>query len=430
MEKPRYSFGLRKKMVLGITLLATVTYGTSALYIFVLNDFIRSYIPLTEFQFIIATLVLGIVWSGILGFFAASIITRRIQKIHEVVHLAAQGDLRHQLEVGQSDDELRGLAIAFNQMIANWREMIGGISQHFDQTNINVESLKTASDESARQADNISKTIEEIARGAERSAGAVQMTVEAIDQVAAMAEKVNDHAQESKQRAEAMVQTLETSSAVVRSLVEGMQYLTQGNQTSIEVVRRLEKNAQEINEITKLVADIAEQTNLLALNASIEAARAGEHGRGFVVVAEEVRKLADQSSQAVQNINQLIAYMQTEVHNVVAQIEAQVEVTDRESKRGEEAKQALEEIAASVQQVVLSIEEIANLANTQKEAMEQTVSQAQEVASVAEETSAGAQEVAATTQQQTQLMHAIASTSEQVRKEAQLLDEKIRQFAI
>lgn len=430
MDKPRYSFGLRKKMVLGITILALVTYGTSGLFIFVLSDFIRTYIPLSEFQFIITTLILGIIWSGVLGFFAASIITKRIQKIHEAVHLAAQGDLRHELEVSNSDDELRGLALAFNQMLDNWREMIGGISQHFDQTNINVESLKTASDESARQADNISRTIEEIAHGAERSASAVQITVEAVDQVATMADQVNEYAKESKQRAEEMVQTLDTSSAVVRSLVEGMQYLTQGNQASIEVVRRLEKNAQEINEITKLVADIAEQTNLLALNASIEAARAGEHGRGFVVVAEEVRKLADQSSQAVQNINQLIAYMQTEVNNVVEQIEAQVEVTNRESKRGEETKQALEEIATSVQQVVQAIDQIANLANTQKQAMEETVNQAQEVAAVAEETSAGAEEVAATTQQQTQLMHAIAATSEQVRKEAQLLDEKIKQFTI
>lgn len=430
MDKPKYAFSLRKKMVLGITLLALVTYGMSALFIFVLREYLLSILPINEIQFVVVTLLLGIIWSGILGFFAVTLITKRIQKLHAAVQLAAQGDLSHQLDVNQSDDEIRGLCVAFNQMIENIRHMVKDISAHFEQTNANVLSLRQASDESAEQADAISRTIEEIAGGAERSASAVQMTVEAVDQVAEMAEKVNHHAEQSKNWANEMVTTLNNSAEVVRSLVAGMQDLAEGSQASIEVVRRLEKNAQEINEITNLVADIAEQTNLLALNASIEAARAGEHGRGFVVVAEEVRKLADESSQAVQNINQLIGYMQTEVDNVVRQIEAQVEVTTRESERGLATNTALEEITASVDQVFQAIEEIAGLANTQKESMVKTVDQAQEVAAVAQETSAGAQEVAATTQQQTQLMNNIASISESLRKEAELLEEKIKQFII
>lgn len=428
MEKTKYFFSLRKKMVIGITGLAFVTYGTSSFFIFVLNDYIKQIFPISDLTIIIGTLLLGIMWSGILGFFAASMVTKRIHQLQEVVHLAAQGDLRHQVEVGKANDEIRALGLAFNKMLQNLRIMIGDISTNFEKTTVNVHSLRQASDELSVQAENIGRTTDEIALGAERSAGAVQITVEAVEQVSAMADEVNHHASQSKNWANEMENTLDNSSNVVRSLVEGMQYLAQGNQESIKVVRRLESNAKEINEITKLVADISEQTNLLALNASIEAARAGEHGRGFAVVAEEVRKLADESSRAVQNINQVISYMQAEVNNVVQQIEGQVDVTNRESERGAATNNALEEIAKSVHQVVQSIEGIVQLVMKQKTSIEQTVNQAQDVAAVAQETSAGAQEVAATTQEQTSVIYNIARTSESLGKEAEILYQKIRLF--
>lgn len=428
MERTKYSFSLQKKMVLGIMALALITYGTSAVFIFFLIDYVNAFV--SEGLFITVTLALGIIWSGILGFFAAKVISKPIQQLEAAARKAATGDLRDDVEVHKSDDELRALGLAFNQMLHNLRGMVGDITNNFKQTNKNVSELTGAAQAAATQAESIGRTIDEISSGAERSASAIQATVESINEVTLLAEEVNDYAAKSKELAHHMAETLKLSSDVVHSLVDGMHTLAKTNQSSIQVVTRLENNAKEINEITDLVGDIAEQTNLLALNASIEAARAGEHGRGFAVVAEEVRKLADESGKAVQGINELIGQMQLEVKNVVNQIQEQVEIANQESAKGTETNQALERISDSVNQVVHSVEEIVNLVARQVTAMERTMSEAQDVAAVAEETSAGAEEVAASTQEQTGVMQEIADTAQLLRQEADKLNKQINRFIV
>ncbi|MCF6093205.1 methyl-accepting chemotaxis protein [Microaerobacter geothermalis] len=428
MKGRKYRFGLEKKFVLGIMTLASITYGASLVFIL----FLRSYFVrfMSESVFIFLTLALGVIWSGILGFVAARIIIKPISKLEEVARQAATGDLRVNLDIPKSDDELRGLAVSFKQMLDNLKQMVMDIERNFNKTNEGVKSLTTASEHAANQAESIAVTIEQIAKGAERSATAVQSTVQSIEQTTNLAEEVNERAFKSKELSHEMVKTLNHSSQVVKSLVDGMHRLADSNQESILLVGRLEKNASQIGDISKVVGEIAEQTNLLALNASIEAARAGEHGRGFAVVAEEVRKLADESGKAVQEINGLIKKMQEEVKNVVIQINDQVELANRESKRGEETNQALRDISQSVDLVVQSVEEIGRLVDKQVKQMEITMGEAQDVAAVAEETSAGAEEVSAATQEQTAMMQEISGSANLLRQQATELHNYISRFIL
>jgi len=428
MKKSKYSFSLQKKMVLGIMSLAVVTYTVSGLFIFFVVDYAKEY--MAEWLFVTLTLSLGIIWSGILGFFAAGIISKPIRQIEEAARKAATGDLSVEVQPSKSDDELRALGLAFNQMLESLRFIVQDITANFDKTNKNVSSLTEAAQQAANQADQIGRTIEDIASGTERSASSVQATVESIESVTSLAEEVNQYAQSSKDLSAKMVQTLDRSTEVVQSLVEGMQSLGKANEESIQVVARLEANSKQINEITKVVGDIAEQTNLLALNASIEAARAGEHGRGFAVVAEEVRKLADESGKAVQGINQLIDEMQKEVNNVVQQIQTQVHIANQETTKGEETTKALGDISSSVFQVVDSINGIVQLISKQMLSMERMMKEAQDVAAVVEETSAGSEEVAASTQDQAYVMQEIAATAESLKQDAQQLKEKISRFTV
>ncbi|MDQ0339401.1 methyl-accepting chemotaxis protein [Caldalkalibacillus uzonensis] len=425
--KQRYTFSLQKKMVSGIVVLALITYGCSAFFIFVVSD----YVPwMTGLSFTLITFGLGVIWSGILGYFAARRITRPIQRLAQSMHTAATGDLRVKFEGYRSDDEIKALGQAFNQMVHQLQGMVGDISNHFKETNRQVQELSQASDSAAEQAEAISRTIEEIASGAERSASSVQATVEAVESVTAMAEEVDRYAEESKRLAEDMVSELNHSGEVVHSLIEGMGSLAAVNQESLQVVSRLKEQAKEINEITDMVGDIAEQTNLLALNASIEAARAGEHGRGFAVVAQEVRELADESRQAVGRITKLINHIHQGVEQVVSHIEAQVHAAESESAKGQEANQALEAISRSIHKVVESIAHITRLAGEQTEAMKRTLAEAQGVAAVSEQTSAGAQEVAASVEQQTAVMEEIAASAEVLEREAKTLHEKISRFTL
>lgn len=423
----RFKFSLQKKMVLGVIVLALITYGCSAFCLFVLAPYITW---LTDFQYTAIIFSLGIIWSGILGYLAAKRISRPIRRLAEVMQRAAQGDLRVTFSGYRSDDEIKALGESFNEMVGQLKRMVSDIAHHFETTNHHVQELSQAAEATADQAEAISSTIEDIARGAERSAASIQSTAEAVDAVTQMAQEVDRYAGEAGQLAKQMVSELERSSKVIQGLIEGITSLAQVNQESLTVVRRLKEEADKIKEITTMVGEIAEQTNLLALNASIEAARAGEHGRGFAVVADEVRQLAEQSKQAVENINRMTARIHEGVDQVVVRMEEQVKTTQSESAKGEETSKALAAFSRTMHNVVEAINQIMRLASEQTSAMKKTLNEAQDVAAVAQETSAGAQEMAANIEEQTAVTEEIAAAAQVLEREAKVLHEKISRFTL
>lgn len=427
-SKKTVRFGLEKKLVLGIVLISCVTYGTSEFFLFVVKDLFFE--NMNEIAFVTMTFVLGIIWMGILGWVAARIIIKPLLRLTETARIAAQGDLSQEVQVHKSQGEIRELGLAFNQMIRSLRNMVAEIDANFKVTNRSVAELTDASHQAALQIESIARTMEDISIGAERQSEATRNNVNSLGELNELAATVNHHTSQSKQLSDTMVVHLRQSSEVVHSLVEGIHKLVAQNQESIEAVHKLEKNAAEIGDISKVVGEIAEQTNLLALNASIEAARAGEHGRGFSVVAEEVRKLADESAQAVMAINQLITEMQQQVELVVGRIQLQVEIATTESRKGDDTTKALATITDSIHQVVRSIDEITGLVQSQVTEMESTMKEAEVMLSIAQQTSAGSKEVSATAQEQTAIMEEIAAAAQILRTQAEGLQQQMQQFRL
>lgn len=429
-EKRRYKFGLRKKLVLFISVLAIITYSTSAFFIYFLYSFIKDIIPIKEVPFTIITLSLGIIWSGILAFFAAGFIIKPLQKLENMALKAAQGNIKDDVELAKTDDEIRSLGVAFNEMLSNLRGMVHQIDDNFRETNDKVIAISKESTFAAEQAEAISRTINEISIGADNSAISIQSTAESIEDVIQIANEVQQKAKASELVSREMVQDLHDSKEIIHSLVTGIERLASDNQKSLQTVKQLEENAAKVEQIIQLVGDIAAQTNLLALNASIEAARAGEHGKGFAVVAEEVRKLADESANAVQGISELIANIQEEVRNVVTQITKQVETANHEAKKGTETNEVIEEMTKTVNEMALSVATITELVNRQMKSIQATSSQSEEVAAIAEETSAGAQEVATSTEQQTKVMENVENLASELKEQAEKLKNTITRFQL
>ncbi len=430
-KKKKFKFSLTKKMVLGITLLSSITYATSAFFIIFLKDYIENLLGYySDNGFIIGTLSLGIIWSAIFGYIASKILTKLLIELEQSAKNVSTGDLTSDVKVMKSDDELRALSIAFNQMLQSIRGIVKDIHQNFEETNQNVEELTEASDHAAKSAENISTTIEEIAMGAEQQAVATNATVDLMNEVTHLSDEVKQKASYTKEFSQQMEEMIKESIEVIQKLVTGLHQIADTNQQSITVVNKLEKHATEIGTITNVVGGIAEQTNLLALNASIEAARAGEHGQGFAVVANEVRKLADESSKAVQNIGDLIKQMQIEVKNVVGQIGEQVALASRESERGEGTKSMLSNMEKSVNQVVSSIAEINQIIEKQTYHIQETLNEAKKVASVAEQTSAGAEEVASTTEEQTAFMEEVSAKAQYLKETSYKLKDTIKKFTL
>ncbi|NRG46515.1 HAMP domain-containing protein [Bacillus sp. CRN 9] len=430
MEKRNFKFSLRKKLVLLISVLAVITYSISAICIQFIYPLIENIIPINKVTFNLIILMLGALWSGILAFFAAGLIIKPLHDLEQTALKAANGNLQDGVKLSRSDDEIRSLGLAFNQMLESLKEMVDRIDENFKSTNEKVIAISKESSIAAEQAEAISITISEISHGAESSAAATQSTAELVEEVIRIAEEVQVKAKYSGGVSTELVNDLINSKKAIHSLITGIETLAAGNQKSLQTVKRLEENAAKVEQIIQLVGDIAAQTNLLALNASIEAARAGEHGKGFAVVAEEVRKLADESAKAVQGISGLIQNIQEEVKNVVSQIKDQVESANNEAQKGTDTNAVIEEMTKTVNQMAASVSTITDLADNQMRTMQETSAQSQQVAAIAEETSAGAQQVSASTEAQTAVIENVDKLVNELKDQAEHLKNNITKFKI
>jgi methyl-accepting chemotaxis protein len=245
-----------------------------------------------------------------------------------VVSDAADGDLTVKAQV--TEGALGNVADAFNQMVETWRGLLGEVQQLFDRASETVAQIESSSTGMAQDANTQTQEI----AGAH---GAVQRMAESIGRVSQNAEVAATAAKRTQDSA------LEGSDAV-QKVVRGMDSLRTSVQAGAKRIKNLGDRSMEITSIVSVIARISEQTNMLALNAAIEAARAGEFGRGFNVVADQVRQLAERAAAATVEIGALVRAIQTETNESVDAMERQTETVEGESRVVVSAGDALSRI--------------------------------------------------------------------------------------
>ena len=345
--------------------------------------------------------------AGSLFFFANGIV-RRLGLLNAGLHEIAEGNLRIAPLAADSSDEFGEMATEFNRMKDNVHTLIVKIKNSSDQVSASSEALASSSHQAAQNATHVAQTVSDVSEGMDKQLASVDVTKQNIDEaftdIEAMARKTDDVAESARQMADAA----ESGSGLMREAIAKMSGIETSVATSADVVRKLGANSQQIGQIVETISQISQQTNLLALNAAIEAARAGEAGRGFSVVAEEVRKLAEQSASAAENISELIGDVQKdteaavtsmeggtgEVSNGLASIRAVAEQFDEINRRvasvnGEIAgiKQSAQTIDNGMKNIVTAIDAIDTVS---REASKNT----QVISASAEEQSASSQEIA------------------------------------
>ncbi|MFC4402857.1 methyl-accepting chemotaxis protein [Gracilibacillus xinjiangensis] len=431
MGKQSKGVSLRLKLVIFTTILAIVTYTTSAVFIYFLQSIITPVIPISEVWYVLAVLLLGIFWSGVLAFVAAGFITKPLVKLKDIAKKVAEGDLNQDFEPPRTtNDEIGALTISFQLMVDHLKKVLTDIGKHASETTESVHKMKEAASRSKQQAEALEDTIGQISQGAEETSEAIQQTAESVDNSTRLASKVDEKADESQAKSNEMVKQLSESNQIINGLVQGILHIAENQENALDDVNRLSQKAKEVENVISLVGDISEQTNLLALNASIEASRAGEEGKGFAVVAEEVRKLADQSSQAVQSISDLIKGMQKDVEHVVGNIQEQVDQTRNEMTKGQETTEVLENMSGSIHSVADAIKEISSLVDNQLREIESAQAKSQNVAAIAEETSASTEEIQATMEEQADFAENLENLAIGLEKQAQNLKIQMEQFKL
>lgn len=263
-----------------------------------------------------------------------------------------------------------------------------------------TEQLASGIEEASSAAEELGTTMQQIATGASESSSAAEESRAAIYQISKSSVVADKNAKESLERAEKAKELIVNTAKDIEEMIRGIQASAETNIESIKLVAELENQSNEIGEIVQAVVRIADQTNLLALNAAIEAARAGEHGKGFAVVADEVRNLAETSEKSARDIRELVNEIQKNVQIVVNDIQNAGAAANEEVEKGKKTTNDLIRILEEVDLVQKAISDVSEYATNANTGASEFLSMAEEIAAAAEEQSNATEEVEKSIQMQ------------------------------
>ncbi|WP_398305933.1 methyl-accepting chemotaxis protein [Zoogloea sp.] len=296
----------------------------------------------------------------------------------------ADGDLTVHVELA-TRDELQRVASAFNRMGESIAQLLQG-------------AHKTADDLSAA-ADHLASSSSDVARGSAHQSDAASAMAAAVEEMTVGINHIASNARDAQSEATHAGQLSTEGSEVVRQTVDDIGRISEVVKRSAGIIRKLGDQSSQISAIVGTIKEIADQTNLLALNAAIEAARAGEQGRGFAVVADEVRKLAERTTQSTQEIAGMIGGIQEGAQHAVRAMEEGVERVSEGVDRAGQAGTAIAHIRAGAGRTVNAINEISDALGEQSAASTEIARQVEGIAQMAENNSASSQASARTAQQ-------------------------------
>jgi methyl-accepting chemotaxis protein len=349
---------------------------------------------------IIGVVILSFVIAGGVGYVTVNAITRPLDRVNQLLKIAASGDLTHKLD-DSSSDEFGVLAKNCNNLIGSLKELINAIHQRADQlaaasgetSTITLQTTTSIEDQKS-QISQIAAATTEMHTTSELVSSSAHDTLVEIKHADAEAEKVKKISAENK---------------------DTIQVLANEVQQAAEVINKLHQDSASISGILDVIRGVADQTNLLALNAAIEAARAGEQGRGFAVVADEVRTLASRTQKSTQEINSMIEVLQAGAEKAVLVMNQGKEQTNACVEQTEKAGQALDMITDAVHRAYEVSTRIEHAASEQHTVSAQISERLENIVGIAEHTTIGAKQTAESSSEVARLAEELQSSISQFR---------------
>jgi methyl-accepting chemotaxis protein len=328
--------------------------------------------------FLLASMLIGGI---IISFFLANIISRALANLQNTVeNIEKSGDLTQQAKI-VSNDEIGSLAMAFNRLVDNLANI--------------VREVMTKADQLATAAGKLTAVTKQTSEGVQQQSDEIKLVATAINEMSSTVHEVASNAEQASNSAEEGNTEANNGGQVVNQTILSISELASDVQGASDVIVKLKGDSENISTVLDVIKTIAEQTNLLALNAAIEAARAGEQGRGFAVVADEVRTLAQRTQESTTEIEALIDTLQNGATKAVEVMEQSREKTEGTVNQASQAGESLDAINKSVANILTMNTQIASTAEEQSATTEEINKNINNIQSIAEQTAFGAEKTAA-----------------------------------
>ncbi|MDZ5711488.1 methyl-accepting chemotaxis protein [Jeotgalibacillus haloalkalitolerans] len=365
-----------------------------------------------------------------IGIFMGRAIGSPLKRVASRMEHVSNGDLSHDTLVSKRKDEIGTLVAATNKMQEDLKTVVSKIAAATENVSAQSEELTQSANEVREGSQQIAVTMQEIASGTEAqatNAGSLSETMEVFSG------KIQDTTQQSEKvsnRSRTVMTSAEEGSQMMESSIQQMIVIDQVMTEAVGKVRGLDHQTNEISKLVGVIREIAEQTNLLALNAAIEAARAGEQGKGFAVVADEVRKLAEQVANSVNDITGFVNGIQTESRSVVSSLEQGYEEVNEGTKQIAVTGERFNEINGSIRDMIQMVDQITDNLQDISNGSQSMNASVQEIASISQESAAGVEEAAASSEQSLSTMETISASAEELAGLAEELAGEVRKFKL
>jgi methyl-accepting chemotaxis protein len=344
------------RSILKQVLFAFLAFGIAVAGIFPFYaDFFVEWKPGMLSWFVVGCFLAGI-FIGVANYYVMKVVlVSKLKRISQVAGAIANKDLTFTCSM-VSHDTIGDIIISFNHMAATLRDLIAQASSLSSQVRVDSDGIQGQTDQIRDRVHRLADLTREIGQS--------------IHQLDSAVAAIASRSLEASQQAEEAGSTARHGIGVAKESIDGMARIHDRVSGATVRVERLAESAQQVGSIVAVIKEIADQTNLLALNAAIEAARAGEQGRGFAVVADEVRKLAEKTSEATNQISQMITTIQGETQQAIDAIGDSMNEAQKGVDHARRSGEALERIMDGVQQVVSQVGEIAQATSLQKSSVQ------------------------------------------------------------
>lgn len=379
--------------------------------------------------FVTVIIVVALILLVSLSVVIARMIVRPIKEVKGLLTKAENGDFTVKGSY-QSKDEIGELTTSFNNMTNTLQSVFTTVQGSSQQVASASEQLSASAEQNSKASEHITLTVQELASGSDKQVDKVEDSSKVITEITNHTKTIADHTEKiTKDVLHASEMSLEGNQAI-KKVNEQMNSIYENVNSLSEAIKGLNDRSNEIGQITNVITGISAQTNLLALNAAIEAARAGEHGKGFAVVADEVRKLAEESTSSTEKIAQLIQLIQSDTDNTIQTMKKAAEEVYSGLNVVHVAGDSFQKIELAVNGVVSQIEDISESLKKLANGTDIVNESIQNVSDVAKESAMITQNISAATEEQLASMEEISSSSQSLARLADDLQIVIKQFKI